>query len=45
MITIKYTKWPEYLPNGQNIYQMARIFTKWPEYLPNGQNIYQMAVK
>jgi hypothetical protein len=41
----KYTKWPQNLPNGHKIYQMATKFTKWPQNLPNGHKTYQMAIK
>jgi hypothetical protein len=44
-ITIKYTKWPQNIPNGHKIYQMATKYTKWPQNIPNGHKIYQMAVK
>jgi hypothetical protein len=33
-ITIKYTKWPQTIPNGHNIYQMATNYTKWPFNIP-----------
>jgi hypothetical protein len=29
------------LPNGHNIFRMARIYSKWLEYIPNGHIIYQ----
>jgi hypothetical protein len=35
----KFTKWPQNLPNGHKIYQMATKFTKWPQNLPNGRKI------
>jgi hypothetical protein len=30
---------PKYIPNGQNIFQMAKIYSKWAKYIPHGQNI------
>jgi hypothetical protein len=44
-ITLKYTKWPQNMPNGIKIYQMATKYTRWPQNIPNGSKIYQMAVK
>jgi hypothetical protein len=40
-MAIKYTKWPNNIPNGHKIYQMAIKYTNWTLNIPNGQNIYQ----
>jgi hypothetical protein len=38
-ITMKYAKWPQNIPNGHKIYQMATTYTKWPQNIPNGHKI------
>jgi hypothetical protein len=37
----KCTKWPQNIPNGHNIYQMAIAFTNWTQNRPNGHTLYQ----
>jgi hypothetical protein len=44
-MTRKFTKWPQNIPNGHQIYQMTRKYTKWPQNLPNDHKIYQMTTK
>jgi hypothetical protein len=39
-----YTKWPQIIPNGHKLYQMAINYTKWPQIIPNGHKLYQMAI-
>jgi hypothetical protein len=39
------TKWPQSIPNGHKVYQMATKYTKWPQSIPNGHKVYQMPRK
>ena len=38
-MTQRFGKWPKYLGNGQNIWEMATIFVKWLKYMGHGLSI------
>jgi hypothetical protein len=44
-MTLKYTQWPQNIPNYLKIYQMTLKYAKWPQNIPNDRKIDPMALK
>jgi hypothetical protein len=45
ILSHKIYQWPQNIPNGHKIYQMATKYTKWSQNIPSGHKIYQMVTK